>query len=110
MRPGEIYGFVGANGAGKTTAMRIALGVLVADAGEVRWPGRPVDFETRRRFGYMPGGARSPPVLRVGTARPTTALLDGNAARPRGRRQRRTRSYRASASFRSAAWSTIRSG
>ncbi len=33
---GEIVGFVGANGAGKTTAMRIALGVLEADAGEVR--------------------------------------------------------------------------
>ena len=54
VRPGEMYGFVGANGAGKTTAMRIMLGVLAADAGEVRWQGRPVTFETRRRFGYMP--------------------------------------------------------
>lgn len=33
VRPGEVFGFVGANGAGKTTAMRIALGVLAADAG-----------------------------------------------------------------------------
>ena len=31
---GRIFGFVGANGAGKTTAMRIVLGVLEADAGE----------------------------------------------------------------------------
>ena len=34
---GEMYGFVGANGAGKTTAMRIMLGVLAADSGAVRW-------------------------------------------------------------------------
>jgi ABC-2 type transport system ATP-binding protein len=49
-----MVGFVGPNGAGKTTAMRIALGLLAADAGEVRWMGRPVDAEMRRRFGYMP--------------------------------------------------------
>jgi ABC-2 type transport system ATP-binding protein len=34
--------------------MRIVLGVLEPDRGEVRWRGRPVDIETRRRFGYMP--------------------------------------------------------
>jgi ABC-2 type transport system ATP-binding protein len=51
VKPGQMFGFVGANGAGKTTAMRIALGVLAADAGEVRWQGYPVSFEMRRRFG-----------------------------------------------------------
>jgi len=51
---GEIFGFVGSNGAGKTTAMRITLGVLAADAGEVRWGGVPLDLEMRRRVGYMP--------------------------------------------------------
>jgi ABC-2 type transport system ATP-binding protein len=51
---GEIVGFVGPNGAGKTTTMRIALGVLEPDAGEVRWRGRPLDAQARRRFGYMP--------------------------------------------------------
>jgi ABC-2 type transport system ATP-binding protein len=54
VRQGEIFGLVGSNGAGKTTAMRIVLGVLAADAGEVRWDGRPVDLGTRRRIGYMP--------------------------------------------------------
>jgi ABC-2 type transport system ATP-binding protein len=52
--PGQMYGFVGRNGAGKTTAMRIVLGVLDADAGQVRWQGRPLDAGTRREFGYMP--------------------------------------------------------
>jgi ABC-2 type transport system ATP-binding protein len=65
VRPGEVYGFVGANGAGKTTAMRIMLGVLSADSGEVRWNGRPVTFETRRRFGYMPEERGLYPKMRV---------------------------------------------
>ncbi|TAM57320.1 MAG: ATP-binding cassette domain-containing protein [Chloroflexota bacterium] len=54
VRAGELFGFVGRNGAGKTTTMRIVLGVLNADSGEVRWAGRPLDFATRRRIGYMP--------------------------------------------------------
>jgi ABC-2 type transport system ATP-binding protein len=65
VRPGEVYGFVGANGAGKTTAMRIMLGVLVADSGQVRWQGQPVTFETRRRFGYMPEERGLYPKMRV---------------------------------------------
>jgi ABC-2 type transport system ATP-binding protein len=62
---GEMVGFVGPNGAGKTTAMRIALGVLHADAGEVRWRGRPVDPDVRRRFGYMPEERGLYPKMRV---------------------------------------------
>jgi ABC-2 type transport system ATP-binding protein len=54
VRPGVLTGFIGANGAGKTTAMRIVVGVLAPDAGEVRWRGAPVRPEDRRRFGYMP--------------------------------------------------------
>jgi ABC-2 type transport system ATP-binding protein len=34
--------------------MRIILGVLAADAGEVRWAGRPLTLADRRRIGYMP--------------------------------------------------------
>lgn len=54
VRPGQMHGFVGTNGAGKTTAMRIVLGVLDADAGEVRWQGRRLGPDARRDFGYMP--------------------------------------------------------
>src|SRR5215213_8985847 len=54
VRPGVLTGFIGANGAGKTTAMRIVVGVLAPDSGEVLWNGRPVAAQDRRRFGYMP--------------------------------------------------------
>jgi ABC-2 type transport system ATP-binding protein len=54
VQPGQMFGFCGANGAGKTTTMRIALGLLRADAGDVRWQGRSLDQESRRRVGYMP--------------------------------------------------------
>jgi ABC-2 type transport system ATP-binding protein len=60
-----MVGFVGPNGAGKTTAMRIALGVLTPDAGQVRWRGRPVDADVRRRFGYMPEERGLYPKMRV---------------------------------------------
>ena len=77
IRAGEVFGFVGSNGAGKTTAMRIALGVLMADSGEVRWGGRPVTFETRRRIGYMPEERGLYPKMRVGEQLVYLARLHG---------------------------------
>jgi ABC-2 type transport system ATP-binding protein len=62
---GQMFGFVGPNGAGKTTTMRIVLGVLQADAGEVRWRGKPLDPESRRRIGYMPEERGLYPKMRV---------------------------------------------
>ena len=66
VKAGEIFGFVGSNGAGKTTAMRIMLGVLASDSGEVRWNGRELDLEARRRVGYMPEERGLYPRMKVG--------------------------------------------
>lgn len=77
VRSGEIFGFVGSNGAGKTTAMRIALGVLSADGGEVRWGGAPLDLDQRRRVGYMPEERGLYPRMRVGTQLVHLARLHG---------------------------------
>jgi ABC-2 type transport system ATP-binding protein len=54
VRERPMFGFVGPNGAGKPTAMRIVLGVLEPDAGEVRWRGRPMNHEMRQCVGYLP--------------------------------------------------------
>jgi ABC-2 type transport system ATP-binding protein len=74
---GVIFGFVGSNGAGKTTTMRIALGVLAADSGSVRWNGRVVDLDMRRRIGYMPEERGLYPRMRVAEQLVYLARLHG---------------------------------
>jgi ABC-2 type transport system ATP-binding protein len=81
---GQMFGFVGPNGAGKTTTMRIVLGVLQPDRGEVRWRGRPVDAETRRRFGYMPEERGLYPKMRVRDQLEYFARLHGLTAAEAG--------------------------
>jgi len=54
---GEIFGFLGANGAGKTTAIRMLCGLLVPSKGSGRVAGFDIMRETskiRTRIGYMP--------------------------------------------------------
>ena len=51
---GQIVGFLGPNGSGKTTTMRAIMRLVSLDAGEVTWDGVPVDAGTRQHFGYMP--------------------------------------------------------
>lgn len=50
----KIFGFLGANGAGKTTTFRIILGLMDASSGNVTWNGKPVDYSTSDRIGYLP--------------------------------------------------------
>jgi ABC-2 type transport system ATP-binding protein len=53
---GEIFGFLGANGAGKTTAMRILCGLSYPTSGEIRVAGHDVFKERERikkKIGYM---------------------------------------------------------
>jgi ribosome-dependent ATPase len=53
---GEIFGFIGANGCGKTTTMKMLTGLLAPSEGEALLFGHGVDVRdmaTRRRVGYM---------------------------------------------------------
>ena len=80
VRPGEVFGFVGSNGAGKTTTMRIVLGVLDADGGTVLWDGSPMNFDTRRRIGYMPEERGLYPKMRIGEQLRYLGQLHGSHA------------------------------
>ena len=51
---GEVFGFLGPNGSGKTTTMRVIFGLLTADSGEVRLGGKKVTKDDSKHFGYMP--------------------------------------------------------
>ena len=56
IKAGEIYGLVGADGAGKTTTMRLLVGALRADAGEINICGYDIHRQTeqaRSQFGYL---------------------------------------------------------
>ncbi|RPD39403.1 ABC transporter ATP-binding protein [Chitinophaga barathri] len=53
---GEIFGFLGANGAGKTTAMRMLCGLLKPSSGEAKVAGYDIYTQTeqiKKRIGYM---------------------------------------------------------
>lgn len=80
VNPGELFGFVGSNGAGKTTAMRIILGVLAADSGRVTWQGQPLDHDIRRDIGYMPEERGLYPRMKVGEQLIYLARLHGLSA------------------------------
>ena len=56
IRRGEIFGFLGSNGCGKSTTMKMLTGLLPASDGQAWLFGKPVDphdIDTRRRVGYM---------------------------------------------------------
>jgi len=53
---GQVYGFLGRNGAGKSTTLRIVMGITRADAGSMALFGSPVgasDVRPRQRVGYV---------------------------------------------------------
>jgi ABC-2 type transport system ATP-binding protein len=56
LAPGEVVGLLGANGSGKSTFMRLVLGLLRPSAGRVEIFAAAPSRATRRRVGYVPQG------------------------------------------------------
>jgi ABC-2 type transport system ATP-binding protein len=54
VRGGEITGFIGVNGAGKSTTIRCILDLIRPDSGEIRLFGGAATREARRRVGFLP--------------------------------------------------------
>jgi ABC-2 type transport system ATP-binding protein len=56
-RAGEVTGYLGANGSGKSTTMKLATGLLEPTSGEILFAGQPITANLmayRRRMGYVP--------------------------------------------------------
>ena len=56
-RPGEVTGYLGANGSGKSTTMKLATGLIEPTSGEILFAGRPIQenpMAYRQRIGYVP--------------------------------------------------------
>jgi ABC-2 type transport system ATP-binding protein len=52
---GSAYGFLGANGAGKSTSIKLTVGLIAGQHGDIRLFGQPVgDERLRARIGYLP--------------------------------------------------------
>ena len=52
--PGEIFGFLGPNGSGKTTSIRMMLDIFRPESGEISILGGPMDEAKKNRIGYLP--------------------------------------------------------
>jgi ABC-2 type transport system ATP-binding protein len=77
---GGIVGFLGPNGSGKTTTMRLVMGLLARDTGSITWHGEPITDDVRRTFGYMPAERGTYPKMRVGEQLEYFARLAGRSA------------------------------
>src|ERR1019366_5941538 len=52
---GEVFGFLGPNGSGKTTTMKLLMGLIFPTAGSARIRGRSIDdVRMHREIGYLP--------------------------------------------------------
>ncbi|PKL49124.1 MAG: multidrug ABC transporter ATP-binding protein [Candidatus Riflebacteria bacterium HGW-Riflebacteria-2] len=51
---GQIYGFAGLNGAGKTTSIKAALGLIRPDSGSIELFGAPIDHAAFNNIGFCP--------------------------------------------------------
>jgi ABC-2 type transport system ATP-binding protein len=65
VKPGEMFGFLGPNGSGKTTTIRMALDIIRPEDGSASILGSPPDRSVLKRVGYLPEERGLPRKLKV---------------------------------------------
>ena len=91
VRPGDIYGFLGANGSGKTTTVRMLLGLVLATSGRTEIFGEPMPKAARRVLPRIGALVEGPGAYAHLPGRATLAIYDASgpgAGSRRGRAQR----------------------
>ena len=92
---GEVFGFLGPNGSGKTTAVKLLLGLSRPTGGEAWVLGRPAGHrETRRNVGYLPELFRYQGWLSAAEVLGAPLPACGHRSSPSGRRRSPERSRR----------------
>jgi ABC-type multidrug transport system ATPase subunit len=87
VRPGDIYGFLGANGSGKTTTVRMLLGLVLATSGEARIFDQPMPKAGSQVLPRVGALVETPAAYNHLSGRANLALLD--ASGPSGDRRSR---------------------
>jgi len=90
IEPGEIFGYLGPNGSGKTTTLRCIMGLLRPTSGQVRVLGRrivPGRATEHARIGYLPGEFHIWPTMRSARSLGVLAALGGGDRVAARRRQ-----------------------
>jgi ABC-2 type transport system ATP-binding protein len=91
VREGDVYGFLGANGSGKTTTVRMLLGLVYATSGEITMLGRPVPARLREVLPQVGALVEGPAAYGHLSGRINLRLLDAAGPGTRGLSSRRKR-------------------
>jgi ABC-2 type transport system ATP-binding protein len=93
VREGDRYGFLGPNGSGKTTVVRMLLGLVYATSGDIEVMGKPVPSRVAEVLPQIGALVEGPSCYGHLSGRANLALIDasGTSRGPLGRRTRRRR-------------------
>ena len=91
VRRGDVYGFLGANGSGKTTTVRMLLGLVLATSGTIELLGRPMPRDARLVLPSVGALVEGPAAYGHLSGRTNLRLLDASGPSPGGARSRRRR-------------------
>jgi ABC-type multidrug transport system ATPase subunit len=91
VRTGDVYGFLGANGSGKTTTVRMLLGLVLPTSGEAEVLGKAMPKDRRSVLPHVGSLVESPAAYPHLSGRANLALLDATGSDRNRRGERRTK-------------------